>query len=130
MRWYMAYSISYRQLEEMMEERGIKDRPFGSQLRWVIKYVPLQDRAFCARKRRVGGSWRMDETYVRIGDRWKCLCRTVDKIGTTVAFLLTAKPYRKAAVRFLCKAIGRHDTPAKITIDRGDPNAAALRGGA
>ena len=64
-RWYVAYPISYRQLEEMMEERGVAVD--HSRLnRWVLKYAPLLDQAFRARKRRLGGSWRMDETYVRI----------------------------------------------------------------
>src|ERR1700760_4334192 len=64
-RWYVAYPISYRQLEEMMEERGV-DVDHSSLNRWVLKYVPLLDQAFRARKRQVGGSWRMDETSVRI----------------------------------------------------------------
>ena len=60
-RWYVAYPISYRQLEEMMEERGVKV-DHSSLNRWVIKYEPLLDQTFRARRRRrVGGSWRMDE---------------------------------------------------------------------
>jgi transposase-like protein len=57
--------ISYRQLEEMMEERGV-GVDHSTLNRWVLKYVPLLDQAFRVRKRRVGGNWRMDETYVRI----------------------------------------------------------------
>jgi transposase-like protein len=59
----------------------------------------------------VGGSWRMDETYVRIRGQWKYLYRAVDKAGNTVDFLLTAKRDRKAALRFLCKAVGRNCSP-------------------
>src|SRR5271165_2418118 len=58
-RWYVAYPISYRQLEEMMEERG-GEVDHSTLNRWVLKYVPLLDQAFRLRKRRVGGSWRMD----------------------------------------------------------------------
>ena len=68
--WYVAYPISYRQLEEMMEERGV-EVDHSSLNRWVLKYVPLLEQAFRARKRQVGGSWRMDETYVRIRGQWK-----------------------------------------------------------
>ena len=89
-RWYVAYPISYRQLEEMMEERGV-EVDHSSLNRWVLKYAPLLDHAFRARKRRVGGSWRMDETYVRIRGQWKYLYRAVDKAGNTVDFLLTAR---------------------------------------
>ena len=124
-RWYVAYPISYRQLEEMMEERGV-EVDHSTLNRWVLKYVPLLDQAFRVRKRRVGGSWRMDETYVRIRAQWKYLYRAVDKAGNTVDFLLTAKRDRKAALRFLSKAAGQHGTPAKITIDKSSASTAAL----
>src|ERR1700758_4193739 len=82
-RWYVAYPISYRQLEEMMEERGV-EVDHSSLNRWVLKDVPLLDKALQGRKRQVGGSWRMDEAYVRIRGRWKYLYRAVDKAGDTV----------------------------------------------
>jgi putative transposase len=124
-RWYVAYPISYRQLEEMMEERGV-EVDHSTLNRWVLKYVPLLDQAFRVRKRRVGGSWRMDETYVRIRGQWKYLYRAVDKAGNNVDFLLTAKRDRKAALRFLYKAAGQHGTPAKITIDKSSASTAAI----
>jgi transposase-like protein len=61
-RWYVAYPISYRQLEELMEERGV-GVDYSTLNRWVVKYVPLLDQQFRARKRPVGSSWRLDETY-------------------------------------------------------------------
>ena len=64
-RWYLAYPISYRQLEEMREEYGV-ELDHATLDRWVRKYVPLSDQAFRAPKRPVGSSWRMDETYIRI----------------------------------------------------------------
>ena len=94
--------------------------------RWVVKYVPLLDEQFRVRKRPVGSSWRMDETYVRIKGVWKYLYRAVDKAGATVDFLLTAKRDRKAALRFLRKAIGQNGTPEKITIDKSGANTAAI----
>jgi len=93
----------------------------------VLKYVPLLEKAFLARKRPVGGSWRMDETYVRIKGTWKYLYRAVDKAGATVDFLLTARRDRKAALRFLYKAVGRHGVPDKITIDKSGANIAAIQ---
>ena len=124
-RWYVAYPISYRQLEEMMQERGV-EVDHSTLNRWVVKYVPLLDKQFRVRKRPVGSSWRMDETYVRIKGVWKYLYRAVDKAGATVDFLLTAKRDRKAALRFLRKAIGQNGTPEKITIDKSGANTAAI----
>jgi putative transposase len=69
-----------------------------------------------ARKRPVGGSRRLDETYVRVKGAWKYLYRAVDKTGATEDFLLTAKRDRKAALRFLHKAIGRHLVPLRPVI--------------
>ena len=123
-RWYVAYPISYRQLEEMMEERGV-EVDHSTLNRWVVKYVPLLDQQFRPRKRPVGSSWRMDETYVKFEGRWKYLYRAVDKTDT-VDFLLTAKRDRKAALRFLRKAIDQHGVPEKITIDKSGANTAAL----
>jgi transposase-like protein len=101
-RWYVAYPISYRQLEEMMEEHGV-EVDHATLNRWVLKYVPLLEQEFRAHKHPVGPSWRMDETYVRVKGTWKNLYRAVDKAGDTVDFLLTAKRDRKAALRFLRK---------------------------
>src|ERR1700685_2340589 len=124
-RWYVAYPISYRQIEEMMGERGV-EVDHSTLHRWVLKYVPALEKAFLARKRAVGGSWRMDETYVRVKGTWKYLYRAVDKAGATVDFLLTAKRDRKAALRFLRKAISHHGVPEKITIDKSGANTAAI----
>ncbi len=124
-RWYVAYPLSYRQIEEMMQERGV-EVDHSTLHRWVLKYVPLLEGAFLVRKRPVRGSWRMDETYVRIKGTWKYLYRAVDKSGATVDFLLTAGRDRKAALRFLRKAAGRHGVPQKITIDKSGANTAAI----
>jgi putative transposase len=124
-RWYVAYPISYRQLEEMMNERGV-EVDHSTLNRWVVKYVPLLEKQFRARKSPVGSSWRLDETYVKVKGVWKYLYRAVDKAGATVDFLLTAKRDCKAALRFLRKAIGSNSTPEKITIDKSGANAAAI----
>ena len=124
-RWYVAYPISYRQLEEMLEERGV-EVDHSTLNRWVLKYIPLLDQQFRARKRPVGSSWRMDETYVKVRGAWKYLYRAVDKTGATVDFLLTAKRDCKAALRFLRKAIKCNGTPGKITIDKSGANTAAI----
>ena len=130
-RWYVAYPISYRQLEEMMQERGV-EVDHSSLNRWVLKYTPALDKTFRQRKRSVGTSWRMalgqplDETYIRVKGQWKYLYRAVDKVSNTVDFLLTAKRDRKAASRFLRKAIDQCGVPQKITIDKSGANTAAI----
>ena len=82
-RWYVAYPISYRQLEEMMEDRGVEVDQ-STLNRWVLKYPPRHLK-FRARKRQVGCSWRMDETYVKAKGVWEYLYWAVDKAGATVA---------------------------------------------
>ncbi|MEK4032298.1 IS6 family transposase [Methylocystis sp. IM3] len=124
-RWYVAYPISYRQLEEMMEERGV-EVDHSTLNRWVVKYAPELDRQFRSCKRPVGSSWRLDETYVKIKGTWEYLYRAVDKAGATVDFLLTAKRDRKAALRFLRRAIDQNGAPTKITIDKSGANTAAI----
>jgi transposase-like protein len=124
-RWYVAYPISYRQLEEMLEEHGV-EVDHATLNRWVLKYVPLLEQELQVRKQPVGPSWRMDETYVRVKGSWKYLYRAVDSAGATVDFLLTAKRDRTAALRFLRKAIKRNGTPEKITIDKSGANTAAI----
>ena len=68
LRWYAAYPLSYRHLEEMMQERGvIVDH--SSINRWAIRFLPLLEKSFRKHQRQVGGSWRMDETYIKIKDQ-------------------------------------------------------------
>ncbi|BDV36167.1 hypothetical protein SS37A_36970 (plasmid) [Methylocystis iwaonis] len=82
-RWYVAYPVSYRQLEEMMEGRGV-EADHSTLNRWVVKYAPELERRFRSRKRPVGDSWRLDETYVKIKGSWRYLYRAVDKAGAAV----------------------------------------------
>ena len=108
-----------------MQELGV-EVDHSSLNRRVLKYTPVLDQVFRQRKRPVGASWRMDETYISVKGQWKYLYRAVDKAGHTVDFLLTAKRDRKAAARFLRKAIDQCATPKKITIDKSGANTAAI----
>ncbi|WP_429499955.1 IS6 family transposase [Robbsia andropogonis] len=125
-RWYVAYPLSLRQLEEMMAERGIAV-DHSTVHRWAIKLLPLLEKAFRRCKRRVGTSWRMDETYVRIGGEWRYLYRAVDKAGNTVDFLLRARRDKAAAQAYFEKAIERNGEPETVTIDKSGSNLAALK---
>ena len=125
-RWYLAYPLSYRNLEDMMEERGV-EVDHSTIYRWVQKFTPKLEAAFRkGKKRPVGTSWRMDETYIKIKGQWKYLYRAVDKEGQTLDFLLTAHRDKKAALRFLKKAVRQHGLPDKVTIDKSGANTAAL----
>jgi transposase-like protein len=125
-RWYVAYPLSSRQVEELMAERGV-ELDHATIHRWVIKYSPLLEEAFHRRKRPVWGSWRMDETYIKVKGEWRYLYRAVDKTGQTIDFLLTKERDEQAAKRFLTKAIRRHGVPEKITIDGSAANEAAIQ---
>jgi transposase-like protein len=122
----VAYPLSYRHVEELLEERGVPVDHATIQ-RWVVKYSPLLEEAFHRRKRPVWISWRMDETYVKVRGQWRYLYRAVDKTGQTIDFLLTAERDEQAAKRFLTKAIRRHSVPEKITIDGSAANEAAIK---
>ena len=126
-RWYAAYPLSYRHLEEMMEERGVFV-DHSSINRWTIRFLPLLEKVFRKHKRPVGGSWRMDETYIKVKGVWKYLYRAVDKEGKTVDFLLTAKRDKAAANRFFKKAMRHNGDPEKVTMDKSGANKAAIDG--
>src|SRR5437667_4333195 len=124
-RWYVAYPLSTRHVEELMEERGV-EVDHSTINRWVIKYSPQLEEAFHRRKRPVWVSWRMDETYIKVKGQWYYLYRAVEKTGQTIDFLLTEQRDEEAALRFLKKAIRRHGVPEKITIDGSAANEAAI----
>ena len=125
-RWYVAYPLSDRQLEEMMQERGVTVD--HSRLnRWVLKYSSEHGEAFRRWKRPVGRGWRMDETYIKVKGEWNYRNRAVDKSGQTIDFLLTEHRDEQAAMRFLTQAIRRHGVPERITIDASVANEAAIK---
>jgi putative transposase len=124
-RWYAAYPLSLRNLEEMMAERGVVV-DHATVHRWALKILPVLALVFRSRKRPVGSSWRVDETYIKVGGQWMYLYRAVDRLGQTVDFLLTARRDVAAARRFFERAIDRHGVPEKITIDKSGANTAAV----
>jgi putative transposase len=124
-RWYAAYALSYRNLEEMMKERGVSV-DHSTVNRWAIRFLPLLEKIFRKHKRPVGVSWRMDETYIKVCGCWKYLYRAVDKEGDTIDFLLRAKRDKTAALRFFEKAMRANGDPEKVTIDKSGSNKAAM----
>src|SRR6185503_6184723 len=101
-RWYLRYALSYRDLEEMMGERGVK-ADHCTIYRWVQRYAPEIEKRSKPYLKPTNDSYRVDETYIRVRGKWKYLYRAVDSKGNTIDFLLTAKRDKQAAKRFLRK---------------------------
>jgi transposase, IS6 family len=118
-RWYCKYGISYRDLAEMMEESGVAVDP-STIFRWVQRYAPEIQKRVRQYQGYRSGSWRVDETYVRVGGRWKYLFRAVDKFGQLIASMLAERRDTGAAYRFLRKALKTMSDypPYSITTDR------------
>jgi len=124
-RWYLAYNLSLRNLEEMMAERGISV-DHATIHRWVVRYSPEFLKRFNARKRVVTGKWHVDETYIKVRGRWMYLYRAIDSDGDTVEFWFSERRNLTAAKRFLRKALKRHGRPERIVIDGSQTNREAI----
>ena len=124
-RWYVAYPLSYRRLEEMMEERVVSV-DHSSINRWAIRFLPLVEKTARKHKRPVGGSWRIDETCIKVKRVWQYLYRAVDKQRKTVDFMLTAKRVMTAAKRFFEKAMAANGDPDKVAMDKSGANKAVI----
>jgi transposase-like protein len=117
--WYLRFSLSYRDVEELFAERGLH-ADHVTVWRWVQRYAPEMERRLRSRLKPASDSWRVDETYIRVKGKWRYLYRAVDSTGATLDFLLSAKQDAAAAKRFLAKALGRanHPTPRVINTDK------------
>ncbi|MBE9183018.1 IS6 family transposase [Oculatella sp. LEGE 06141] len=126
-RWYCRYSLSYRDLEEMMQERGVAV-DHSTINRWVLKFAPEIDKRIRPFLNPTNDSWRVDETYIEVKSEWKYLYRAVDSEGNTLDFMLSAKRDGKAAARFFRKVLGaKHtQTPRVITVDKNAAYPAAM----
>ena len=112
-RWYLSYRLSYRDLVEMMDERGLKI-VHTTILRWVYRYSGELQKRLRYRLKRNDTSWRVDETYIKVKGEWKYLYRAVDKHGKTIDFYLSHKRDYKAVMSFFKKIMYRN-SPKRIT---------------
>ena len=125
-RWYLAYALSCRDIEALFKERGL-NVDHSSVNRWVREYSPQLFEEFKKKRRPVGHSWRMDETYIKVNGQWMYQYRAVDKIGHTIDCFFSAKRDKKSALRFFKKAIKSSGKPVKITVDKSGSNFSALQ---
>jgi putative transposase len=124
-RWYLAYNLSLRNLEEMMAERGISV-DHATIHRWVVRYSPELLERSNRRKRAVSRKWHIDETYIKVRGQWMDLYRASDSHGDTVEFWFSERRNLVAAKRFLNKALTRPGRPERIVIDGGQTNRDAI----
>ncbi|AGH80958.1 transposase [Psychromonas sp. CNPT3] len=125
LRYYLAYKLSYREIEGIFTERNIHF-DHSTLNRWVIKYAPQLEARFRKRKRRVARSWQMDETYIKIKGKWVYYYCAVDKHGAIIDFYLSEHRDEPAARAFFEKAIGSSGLPDKVVIDQSGSNIAVL----
>jgi transposase, IS6 family len=112
--WYLRFSLSYRDVEELLAERGLLV-DHVTVWRWVQSYAPELQRRLRSRLKPTNDSWRMDETCIRVKGKWRYLYRAVDSSGATLDFLLSAKQDAAAAKRFLLKRWDGRTIPCRAS---------------
>jgi transposase-like protein len=117
-RWYLRFGLSYRDVEELLFERGI-EVDHVSVYRWVQRFAPEFAEAARARRHIVGDRWHVDETYVKVGGAWRYLFRAIDQFGQVIDVLLSPRRNTDAARRFFAQALDRtRVSPVEVTTDR------------
>ena len=116
-RWYLRYGLSYRDLEELLAERGI-EVDHVTLFRWVQRFTPLLVDAARPCRHSVGSHWFVDETYVKVSGIWRYVYRAIDQYGQVIDVFLSKRRDLKAATAFFANAIGSHGEPAEVTTDR------------
>jgi transposase-like protein len=117
-RWYLRFGLSYRDVEELLAERGV-EVDHVSVYRWVQRFAPEFAEAARARQHVVGDRWHVDETYLKVGGSWRYLFRAIDQFGQVIDVFLSPRRNGDAARRFFARAISRtRISPVEVTTDR------------
>lgn len=124
--FYVRYSVSYRDFQEITAERGV-DIDHATLNLWVVRYSPQIAVQAQIRKRPTRGSWCVDETYIKIKGKWSYLYRAADRDGRTLELMLSERLNLGSARRFFKKAIASNGVPSKIVIDKSGANLAGAR---
>jgi transposase-like protein len=117
-RWYLRFGLSYRDVEELLAERGV-EVDHVTIYRWVQRFTPLLVDAARPCRHRVGDRWSVDETYVKVGGRWRYVYRAIDQFGQVIDVYVSPRRDATAAHRFFARAIGTTKVaPAEVVTDR------------
>ncbi|MED3202460.1 IS6 family transposase, partial [Bacillus toyonensis] len=127
-RWYLRYNLSFRNLVEMMEERGLFIA-HTTIIRWIHQYGPQLEEKVRHHLKTTNDSWRVDETYIRVKGQWMYLYRAVDSKGNTIDFYLSKSRDKQAAKRFFKKSLAFSyiSRPRVITVDKKPAYLAAIQ---
>ena len=127
-RWYLSYPLSYRDLVEILEERGLNP-VHTTIMRWVHHYAPRVEKKVKQHLKKTNDSWKVDETYIKVHGAWMYLYRAIDSAGNTLDFMLSAKRNHKAAKRFFKKVLRSEHTinPRVINVDKNAAYPPALK---
>jgi transposase-like protein len=125
-RWYLRFGLSYRDLEELLTERGV-EVDHVTIYRWVVRFTLLLADAARPCQHRVGDRWSVDETYVKVAGRWCYVYRAIDQFGQAIDVFVSPQRDTKAAQRFFERAIGTtRIAPTEVTTDQAPVYPAVL----
>jgi len=125
-RWYLRFGLSYRDVEELLAERGV-EVDHVTVYRWVQRFTPLLAEAARPCRHVVGDRWQVDETYVKVAGQWRYVYRAVDQFGQVIDVFVSARRDAKAAHRFFERAIGTTAIiPVEVTTDQAATYPAVL----
>jgi transposase-like protein len=117
-RWYLRFALSYRDVEELLAERGV-EVDHVTIYRWVQRFTPLLVDAARPCRHAVGDRWQVDETYVKVAGRWRYIYRAIDQFGQVIDVYVSPRRDATAAHRFFQRAIGTTKVlPAEVTTDQ------------
>jgi transposase-like protein len=125
-RWYLRFGLSYRDVEELLAERGI-EVDHVTIYRWVLRFTPLLAEAARPCRHVVGDRWQVDETYLRVAGRWRYVYRAIDQFGQVIDVFVSPRRDAAAARRFFERAVGTtRCTPTEVVTDRAAASPVVL----
>jgi IS6 family transposase len=125
LRWYLRYGLSYRDVEELLAERGI-EVDHVTVFRWVQRFTPLLADAARPCRHAVSDCWFVDETYVKVAGRWRYVYRAIDQYGQIIDVYVSPRRDTRAARRFFMSVLDAHGEPVEVVTDQAPALRAAI----